>query len=91
MITPGQIRSLKTALRNIVQKDDGLCYIAGKFVQREIASLHELTTADWICIRDQAYPHHRQDDWTVSREFLRQAADYFDEFLVNVKGQQKLF
>ena len=94
-ITGGQIQSWKSAISEIQalsRKDvPAMLYITGRLIGRELEALGDLTKAEWIELRDQAYPNWQDDDWTVSPDFRVQIAEIYDEYRETVLGQKRLF
>lgn len=93
-IKPGQVQSLKTALRECLpDKMDTpriRLFIVEQLIGREIEDLHELTEDEWRTLRREAYPHFREDDWMVGGDWCIRIADLFEEYLESI-GQQRLF
>lgn len=91
MITPGQIRSLRTGISTIAGKDNAAhLYIVNKLMEKDLKTLSELTRHEWHQLRDQMYPRWHDDDWSLGSVFRKRCANLFAEYREVVLGQRRL-
>ncbi len=91
MITHGQLRSLRTALKAVTDDTDGWVYIVGRLIGREISRLGALTRQEWSTLRNRMYPHWTEDDWTLDAAFRTEIATLWNQYRETVLGQRRLF
>lgn len=95
-IKPGQIMSLKSALREVAgMVDEAHVYIVNRLAIRAfipvIKALDELTIGEWHYLRDMLYPNWKQEDWTLDPAQKRRIAELLADFREQVTGQMRLF
>jgi hypothetical protein len=88
-ITPGQKVALSRLIN--VSNDDKRLWIASQLVGREITSFNDLLLDDWRGIRDRAYPHWEDQDWTPGPEFRAKLAALNERYDEEISGQLRLF
>lgn len=93
-IKPGQVLSLKTALRDCLPDDmdlpQVLIFIVSKLIGRQLVGLHHITAGEWLFLRETAYPRWKQGDWTVSNVFCIRVAEAYEAYMESI-GQMRLF
>lgn len=93
-IKPGQVISLKTALREITDDPKAWTYILSAIVDRDLDELEELTRAEWKYMRNKIYPNWTVEDWTPwdrKSEFYIRCCNLYEDYLEEEVGQSRLF
>ena len=90
-ITDGQKLALIKLCQKFVKGRDGRLWILSQLLNKEVNSTSELSINDWRKIRDMAYPHWPDNDWTISDEFMSIGNNLRLRYEKEVLGQMALF
>ncbi len=91
-IKDGQVYALNKLMRQFAGKDRAAkLYIVSKLIGREVESTKDLLRAEWNQIRDDAYPHWLDEDWTVGEPFKAKCDGLFNRYNEEVLGQLRMF
>ena len=91
-IKPGQIISIKTALREVSNMVDAAHpFIIGEILQRDITSLANLTIGEWKVLRNRFYPNWHKEDWSLDNEQKAIIADLLEKYRETILKQKRLF
>ncbi len=91
LIKDGQRYALNRLVGEQAPSRGARLYVISRLIGREIGSSAEVRRAEWAAIRNEAYPHWHEDDWTVSESFRARVGGLVNEYLEKVAGQIRLF